>query len=103
MVAILSCFAMALLSTLLLIMLPAEFRKSFFNPATLGERLLVRSLGLVAIVALIAEFTVGQRLDNGLNGISPCVCFGMYCSLVLYARAVYFLRNRQPQKTEATV
>ena len=69
---------MALLLTGLLfyILLPTDFRKAFFNPATSGERLLVRSLGLVAVVALIAEVAIGHSPDNGINGISPCLFLG---------------------------
>jgi len=89
---------MALLVSVLFVLLPVDFRKDFFHPETLGERLLVRSLGFVAIATLVAEFAVGHRPDNGLSGISPCVLFGIYSSLVFYVRAVFFLRGRQSQK-----
>ncbi len=100
MVSVLAFLVLALSLTVLLILLPADFRKSFFNPETLGERLLVRSLGLVAVATLIAEVALGHGPDNGLNGLSPCVMFGIYCSLVFYVRAVFFLRRRQAQKRE---
>lgn len=94
MVSLLAILVTALLLTVLFILLSADFRRSFFHPATFGERWLVKSLGPVAIATLIADFAVGHS-SNGLRGISPCVCFGMYCSLVLYVRAVYFLRKRE--------
>lgn len=112
MVSLLMILATALLVTLLLIFMPADFRKSFFNPETFGERLLVKSLGIVAIATMVAEIVVGHTgvvipgwPDNGVQGwrylyqgISPCVGFGMYASFVLYVRAVFFLRQRQAHK-----
>lgn len=82
----------------LYVTLPSDFRASFSNPATPRGRLLARSLGLVAIVTLIAEIAVGQRSDNGLNGLSPCLLFGIFASLVLYGRAAYFMYRRHLKK-----
>lgn len=103
MVSLLSIVVMALvlLGLLLFVLLPADFRAAFFRPATLGEQLLVRSLGIVAIATLIAEFTIGCKPDNGIYGISPCLLFGVYLSLVVYGRAAYFFWKRQSQKRKA--
>lgn len=96
--------ASILVMTLLLIglslyvILPTDFRTSFSKPETPRSRLVARSLGLVAIVTLIAEIAVGQRSDNGLNGLSPCLLFGIYASLVLYGRAAYFVWRRHLKK-----
>ena len=93
MVSLQSILVMALLLTglLLYVLLPTDFRTAFFKPATSGQRLLVRSLGLVAVLTLIVEIAIGHSPDNGINGISPCLLFGIYGSLVLYGRAAYFL------------
>ncbi len=102
MVSLLSILVMALLLSglLLYLLLPTDFRTAFFKPATGGERLLVRSLGLVAVLTLIVEVAIGHNPDNGINGISPCLFFGVYGSLVLYGRAAYFLWRRRLQKRE---
>jgi len=102
MVSVLSIFVLSLLLTglLLLLVLPVDFRTAFLNPKTYGEQLLLRSVGLVAIAALIAEIVVGRGPDNGINGISPCLLFGAYGSVVLYLRAAYFLWNRRTNKGE---
>ena len=100
MVSLLSILVMALvlIGLLLYVLLPAEFRATFFHPATLGEQLLVKSLGLVAIATLIAEVAIRRSPDNGIHGISPCLLFGVYGSLVVYGRAAYFFWTRQSQK-----
>jgi hypothetical protein len=46
--------------------------------------------GLVATVTLVAEMAIGHNLDHGIDGLSPCLFFGVYGSLVLYGRAAYF-------------
>lgn len=84
-----------LIGLLLYVTLPTDFRMLFSSPATPRERLIARSLGLVAIVTLIAEIAVRERPDNGL---SPCLLCGIYASLVLYGRAAYFTWRRHLKK-----
>ena len=81
---------------LLVLLLPADFRKILSRPANLGDWLLVRSLGLVAVVTLIWHF-VGGRCSNSCSiyGCSPCLYFGIYASLVLYGRAGWYVWKRQ--------
>jgi hypothetical protein len=80
---------------LLVMVLPAEFRNALFRPATLGQRLLVRSLGIVAVVTLIAHFFNTPCTDKcGSGGCSPCLYFGIYASLVLYGQASWYLWKR---------
>jgi hypothetical protein len=98
-------FPMVMIAVLLIglafcFLLPADFRRTFFSPATIAERLLVKSIGIVAIVALAAEVTLGHGSDNGLYGISPCVLFGTYVVMVVYGRAAWFLWKRQSQKSD---
>jgi hypothetical protein len=85
---------------LLCFLLPADFRKTFFNPESIVEQLIVKSLGFVGLIALVAELVVGSGPNNGLNGTSPCCLFGAYIVLIVYGRAAWYFWSRQsPQQT----
>ena len=96
--SLLPILAMAMLAVglLLVLLLPADFRQVFSRPANFGDWLLVRSLGLAAVVTIVWHFVAARCSDScGIYGCSPCVFFGIYASLVLYGRASWYLWKRQ--------
>lgn len=103
MVSLLPILVMTMLAVglLLVLLLPADFRKIFFRPVNFGDLLLVRSLGLVAVLTMVWHFVAGRCTDScSAYGCSPCLFFGIYASLVLYGRASWYLWKR-PVKNHA--
>jgi len=87
---------MLVVGLLLVLLLPADFRKIFSRPANFGDWLLVRSLGLVAVLTMVWHFVAGQCSGScSTYGCSPCLFFGTYASLVLYGRAAWYFWKRQ--------
>ena len=68
--------AMLAVGMLLVMLLPSEFRRIFSQPANFGDRLLVRSLGLMAVVTRSGILSPG----DAPKAVAPTVALPA-CSL----------------------